>query len=222
MTTLSWPRDGIVRERAEGLDLLIFEDRPHSIAQMFYDSVEAVPERTALICDAVRWTYKELETNVNRYARVLEEKMGVYKGDRIAVLLDNRPEFVILYLAITTIGSIFIPLNTRLKSRELVYQIQKSEPKLLFVSNDFWSEVEPIQADIDCTERIFSIGGDISGLESFETHLSDAAIERLSDQTINEHDPACILFTSGTTGHPKGVVLSHRIWPYRRCKAILP
>ena len=170
MTTLSWPRDGVARESAEGVDLLIYEDRPRSIPQMFYDSASAQPDRTALIWDDIRWTYRELETCVNRTAWALKKEMGIriHKGDRVAVLLGNRPEFVILYLAITAIGGIFVPLNTRLKSRELVYQIQKARPKLLFVSKDFWTEIEPIKEDINSVEEIFSVGGDIAGIEPCE------------------------------------------------------
>ncbi len=130
MTTLSWPRNGIARESAEGVELLIYEDRPRSIPQMFYDSASTQPNRTALICDDLRWTYRELETRVNRAAWALKKERGIHKGDRVAVLLGNRPEFVILYLATTAIGGIFVPLNTRLKSRELVYQVQKARPKL--------------------------------------------------------------------------------------------
>ena len=179
---------------------------------MFYDSASAQPDRIALICDDIRWTYRELETRVNRTAWTLKKERGirVHKGDRVAVLLGNRPEFVILYLAITAIGGIFVPLNTRLKSRELVYQIQNARPKLLFVSRDFWTEIEPIKEDINSVEKIFSVGGDIAGIEPFQTLLSAGTTEeRISGENLNEHDPGCILFTSGTTGNPKGVVLSH-------------
>ena len=209
LTTLSWPRDGIARESAEGVDLLIYEDRPRSIPQMFYDSASAQPDRIALICDGIRWAYRELETRVNRTAWTLKEERGIHKGERVAVLLGNRPEFVILYLATTAIGGIFVPLNTRLKSRELVYQIQKARPKLLFVSKDFWTEIEPIKEDIDSVEEIFSVGGDIAGIEPFESLFTAGATERISGENLNEHDPGCILFTSGTTGNPKGVVLTH-------------
>jgi len=209
MTTLSWPRDGIARESAEGVDLLIYEDRPRSIPQMFYDSASAQPDRIALICDDIRWTYRELETRVNRAAWALKKERGIHKGDRVSVLLGNRPEFVILYLATTAIGGIFVPLNTRLKSRELVYQIQKAGPKLLFVSKDFWTEIEPIKEDIDSVEEIFSVGGDIAGIEPFEPLFTAGTTERISGENLNEHDPGCILFTSGTTGNPKGVVLTH-------------
>lgn len=209
MTTLSWPRDGIAREKVGGVDLLIYEDRPRSIPQMFYDSASAQPDRIALICDDIQWTYRELETRVNRAARALKKNRDIHKGDRVAILLGNRPEFVILYLAITVIGGVFVPLNTRLKSRELVYQIQKAGPKLLFVSKDFWTEIEPIKEDIDSVEEIFSVGGDIAGIEPFETLFTAGTTERISGENLNEHDPGCILFTSGTTGHPKGVVLTH-------------
>ena len=211
MTTLSWPRDGITREKAGCVDLLIYEDRPQSIPQMFYDSVSAQPDRTALVCDDIRWSYRELEARVNQSARALKKNrdIRINKGDRVAVLLDNCPEFVILYLATTAIGGIFVPLNTRLKSRELVYQIQKARPKLLFVSKDFWTEIEPIKEDINSVEEIFSVGGDIADIAPCEPLLSAGATEKISGENLNEHDPGCILFTSGTTGNPKGVVLTH-------------
>jgi len=206
---LNWPQDGIVREQIEGVDLLIYEDRPRSIPQMFYNSALAQPDRTALICDDIRWSYKELEARVNLAALTLKQKWGIQKGDRVAVMLGNCPEFVILYLGITIIGGIFVPLNTRLKSREFSYQIQKATPKLVFVSEDFWTEIEPIKQDLRSVEKFFSVGGDITGTEPFEVLFTDSSTERIFIENLNENDLGCILFTSGTTGHPKGVMLTH-------------
>ena len=78
--TLNWPQDGIVREVIGGVDLLIYKDRPRSIPRMFYDSASAQPDRTALICDDLRWSYKALEARVNQAAWTLKERQGIRTG----------------------------------------------------------------------------------------------------------------------------------------------
>lgn len=105
---------------------------------MFMESVVRNPDKPALICEDLRWSYRELGCLVNRAAFSLFERYGVRKGDRVAVLLNNCPEFVVLDLAVTSLGGIFVPLNARLKARELVPQIFKAKPKVLIAGEDTW------------------------------------------------------------------------------------
>ena len=204
----SWPKDGIVREKIEGVEQLIYKNRPGSILQLFYDSVTTRSDHPALICDDVRWTYQNLETHVNRTARMLKKRWGVRKGDRVAVLLGNCPEFVVLYLAVTAVGGIFVPLNTRLKSRELAFQIQKVSPVLLFFYGEIFKEIEPLRDKLP-SMRYFCVDGNIADTLLFDLQGETGSAERLPIEALKETDLDCILFTSGTTGHPKGVMLTH-------------
>lgn len=206
----SWPRHEIVRETIGGVDLLIYRERPSSVPEMFYRSVDANPHHLALVFNKARWSYASLEEAVNRVARTLRERWGVAKGDRVAAVLHNCPEFVILYLAVGAVGGILVPLNARLKGRELLFQIQRTEPLLLFVSPETWPEVEPIRGKIPSVRGFISVGGDLPESYPWESLLEGPPAFRPSLRGILEEDLCTIFFTSGTTGLPKGVMLNHR------------
>jgi acyl-CoA synthetase (AMP-forming)/AMP-acid ligase II len=184
----SWPRDGIVRGQIDGVDFLIYENRPQSIPQMFYDSAKTNSNRLALICDDVRWTYQGLKAHVDSAALALKERWNIQKGDRIATLLSNCPEFVILYLAVTAVGGIFVPLNARLKSRELIFQIQKAAPALMFLSPENWPEVRSIKDTLTSVRSFFSVGESITETEPFQRLITGTPRTRHFPGDIKESD----------------------------------
>jgi acyl-CoA synthetase (AMP-forming)/AMP-acid ligase II len=206
----NWPREGVVTERIEGQDLLIYRERPASVPAMFYQSVDAHGERPCLVSDEGRWSYRDLEDRVNRTARALGTRWGVKAGDRVAVLLHNCPEFVVLYLAVTALGAVFVPLNARLKSAELRFQIQKARPVLLFASHETWPEAAPLRAEAPWMRAGFHVGEAVPDTLSFSSLLAGESAPRPPAGEIPEGDLCSIIFTSGTTGLPKGVMLTHR------------
>lgn len=208
--TMGWSKEGVVREIIEGVELLIYKERPRSLPHMFRASVDRSPDRLALICDDVRWSFRELAHLVGKTASSLRALWGVKKGDRVAVALNNCPEFVILYLAATSLGAIFVPLNARLKSEELLPQVTKAAPTVLIVDKDTWANVEPIRDQIPMVKRILMVGGSGPGLEPFDSLLETEDSEAIPAEEIWEGDLCSIIFTSGTTGRPKGVMITHR------------
>ncbi len=207
---MPWSREGVTRESIDGVDLLIYQERPASLAHMFKDSVARNPQKEALICGDLRWSYRELESMVNRASFFLSERCGLGKGDRLAVILNNCPEFVVLYLAVTSLGAVFVPLNGRLKARELLPQIMKARPKVLVSGEDTWPEVQELLDKIQGLVRIFKLGDPAFGAESLEELLLGSEVPAPSLDHIQEGDLCSIIFTSGTTGTPKGVMISHR------------
>ncbi|ACU73762.1 AMP-dependent synthetase and ligase [Catenulispora acidiphila DSM 44928] len=154
------------------------------------------PRRTALVHEDRSITYAALDDRVNRLAHVLRER-GISRGDRVAYLGPNHPAYLETLFAAGTIGSVFVPLNTRLTAPELRHQIEDSGSTLMV------STRSP-QADAlaDAIDILPAEGAD------YEAALAAATPEPW-DEPVALDDPCLIMYTSGTTGRPKGAVLTH-------------
>ncbi|MBO8157318.1 MAG: o-succinylbenzoate--CoA ligase [Bacillaceae bacterium] len=167
---------------------------------------ELTPDRTALIDrsqnQAQTWSYKALQQSVNKMAWFLQEHLHVQKGDRVAILSDNRGEYLMAYLALAKLGAIAVPLNIRLTADEQAFQIRDSGCRALIFEKTFRQRKD----ELVFSTRIESVF-ELDSWQEIEPsiHLSKS----LPDYHKSEHDPYIICYTSGTTGRPKGAVLSH-------------
>lgn len=170
------------------------------------------PDREALfdLSSGVRYSYSQLNERANRAANFLGERYGVQKGDRVSILAHNSIAYVDLLFGLGKIGAIFAPLNWRLTSRELTYIVDDCQPKVLIVGPEFVSVFHEMQDAIQVEHIISLEGADIPGTEAYEGSLSQASALEPAPPLIDEEDGYCILYTSGTTGRPKGAVLPHR------------
>ncbi|CAN5471043.1 long-chain fatty acid--CoA ligase [soil metagenome] len=156
--------------------------------------VKSVGKPAIIAGDLVR-TYDELAERIDRLADALIAR-AVAPGDRIAYLGANAPEFLETLFAAGAAGAVFVPLNTRLAAPEIAYQLEDSGAAIVIVS----AECAPLLAGSATTS--ITVGDD------YERMLADAKPTR-RDLTVSLDDPAMILYTSGTTGRPKGAVLTH-------------
>lgn len=170
------------------------------------------PEREAVfdLASDRRYTYAQLNGRVDRLAGSLQNKYGIQKGDRVSILAQNSIAYVDLLFGLGKIGAIFAPLNWRLTSRELTYILKDCQPEILIVGPGFVSVFEEMRGEIDVRHILSLEGADIAGAESYERLLDKAPASRRERPLVDENDPWCILYTSGTTGRPKGAVLPHR------------
>ena len=163
-------------------------------------------ERTAYVIGAERVTYRQLNTQSNRFAHVLRG-LGVGRGDRVATLALNRVEYPAIYFAVAKLGAIHVPLNFRWKAAEVRYALGQSEAGVLLVARDFEEMARSLQPELPALRQMIPLDGD--GAES-AAHLLARASDGEPDADVDERDPHVMLYTSGTTGDPKGALLSHR------------
>lgn len=160
--------------------------------------------------DGREFSNAEFDRRVNRMAHALA-KWGIVKGERVAALMLNSSEFLEIFFACAKTGAIMVPVNFRLAVPELIYILRDSSPRALVYSSDFAEKVKAIKAaGLPCT-LYFRHGGDNipedPALSAFVAPLPTNEPVPASEVTLD--DPLFVMYTSGTTGDPKGAMLSH-------------
>lgn len=171
------------------------------------------PHRTALLDlhTGQQFTYAELNQRACRLAN-LARRLGVQKGDRVSILAHNSPVYFDLLFGLPKIGAIFAPLNWRLTAHELSYILQDNQPTLLLCGPEFVDVLAELPEQT--LPRLLRLEGAVfpPGLdaESYEEEIAASSPAEPERPILDGEDVYCILYTSGTTGHPKGAVLPHR------------
>ena len=210
-TKVGWPKeitDKITRQIVHGRENYVFKDRPNDLNELFRNTVAKYPDKVALIFEDREITYRELDRLVNNLASALINDCGVKKGDRVGILFKNCIEAVISMFGILRTGAICLPFNNKLKSAELKYQLQNSETKILIGESEYYEPtIAPLRDEVPC-EQYFLLGDPIPGTKPFSALIEKDAQEDIF-VPVHEEDIAWIVYTSGTTGLPKGSMSSH-------------
>lgn len=179
-----------------------------SVASLLRKTAAEFSDKTAIYFQDIEITYKDLEEKVNRLANGLAN-LGLKKGERAAVLLPNCPEFVISYFGIVSIGATIVPINPLFKAEELKYILNDASIKILITAAPFQNLVESIWNEAQSLESLIIIGGETEkDIYDFAELIEGSASEPFNI-TIEPDDVASCLYTSGTTGKPKGALLTH-------------
>jgi len=179
-----------------------------NLAQNFAVLARKEPDRPAFKEPRGAWSFGEYDARVNRLADALLE-LGLEKGDRISCVMDNVIEIVDLYLATARIGVVLNPVNFRLVADEIRYIVGHAESRAVFAQPDFADEVEKAIHGLDRVEhRFLTHGGERPGWRSYDA-LLDSGSDAPPDCAVAPEDVWVLLYTSGTTGRPKGVLRTH-------------
>lgn len=179
-----------------------------TLVELLENSSRIYPKKVALIFGEKRIIYAELNNRVIRVSYGLIQ-LGINKDEKIAILLKNCLEYVISYFAILKIGAIVIPLNFMLKEEELKYILGDAGVSTVITSSEFIPTIDRLKLRLENLRQVIVVGEKIPGTINFSDLLSGSSgCERALD--FGPENVATILYTSGTTGHPKGVMLTHR------------
>ncbi len=198
--------------------------KKQTLAEVLAATSAAHAQDEALVIAGRRLTWAELRDNVREVARGLRA-LGIGRGDHVAVCMGNSLEWVIFFYAAATIGAVTVPVNTRFKADEMAYCLKQADVKLLFITDrflkiDFIAMLRGICPAVDralpdpalpLLQTVVVLGQDLpAGATGFTDMLSrGASLEEILPEEVKPDDVLLMQFTSGTTSHPKGVMLSH-------------
>jgi len=179
-----------------------------NLAALLESNAVRFPDSPGIIFEGNKITYKELDTKASQIAYALQ-KAGVAKGDRVAIHLPNCPEFIITYFGILKTGATVIPVNVMLKQQEIEYLLSDSGSKILFTLSEFLIEAAPATKKIQGFKETIVVGHKGGDGTPFETLFGNSQPPLRAVDVDAAEDLAVIFYTSGTTGRPKGAMLTH-------------
>jgi len=167
------------------------------------------PNKEAVIFGDTRLTYRQFNARINRLAHALMD-IGIKKGEHVAILMFNCHQYLESYYALAKIGAVAVPLNFRLHAEELKYVINNADAVAIIMGGPFVPTVRDMQADLPQVRQYISVAAvPVEGMLHYES-----LIEKYPDHEplvlVDEEDPAFIMYTAGTTGRPKGAVITHK------------
>jgi len=198
----------LVEEEVRGQKLRVFKRTPPSLRKLFARA-RARGDETFLVYEDERLSFAEVMRGVDALAAALVEHYGVRPGDRVAIAMRNYPEWVMSFAAITSIGAVSVSLNAWWTTEELDYALRDSGSRVVIADAERLERIEPLLAELGLRGVAVRVMGELpAGVERWQDVVVAGAT--LPEVDVQPDMDATILYTSGTTGHPKGAVSTHR------------
>lgn len=188
-----------------GQQLRAYKNAPPNL-RAFFQASAAFGDAEYLIFERDRITYAEAHAQVAAFAAWLVAQ-GVRRGDRVAIAMRNYPEWLLAYWACTSIGVAAVGFNAWWIAEEMAYAIADSQPKVIVCDEERFARLAPQHFE-SCKIVLVRASATPAGIATWQDTIATRAA--FPDATIDPDDDACIFYTSGTTGHPKGAQLTHR------------
>ncbi|MFD1031259.1 class I adenylate-forming enzyme family protein [Metaplanococcus flavidus] len=176
-----------------------------NISGLLERNARKFPQTEALVGMGQRLTFEEMDQMANNVAHALRKK-GITEGDKVVLFMPNVPEFVLVYFAVQRLKAVIVPINAKLSQKEVEYILDHSDAKALVAHELLFEAVKGIKPD---GLLLIKTGETTEGWESFGEFAVNGSSEKIFSDA-KEDEPSTILYTSGTTGQPKGVLFSHR------------
>ena len=179
-----------------------------TLGKMLEDAVQRNPRKCAIKFNKRKISYRELNESVNKAAHGLIS-LGLQKGDRIGILSENCPEYIMTYFAALKFGGIAVPINSFLTGNEIKYIVDNCQIKVLVASKKFLRTIQPVLPQMESLVKVIVINDPEQTEHMSFTALMESGSPENVQADVSEEDLAVFIYTSGTTGHPKGAMLSH-------------
>jgi len=179
-----------------------------SIRRILEETSQKFEQKPAIIFEDNEISFEEIHTQVLKLANALSG-LGVGKGDKVAIYLPNSPQYAYSYLACFHLGAVGVPLDYMLKNDELISCLQHSEAKILIARDREDVDLGKVRNSADGLTTVILCGGNLDGALQYDDLIAKSTTQ-LPEVEIADTDPALIMYTSGTTGKPKGILLNYK------------
>lgn len=191
-----------------GNEYRVFENAPSSLIGIFAHGAMH-GDRKFLFYEGRSWSFAEIWSDARRFANALSLGLGVRQGDRVAIAMRNYPEWITSYMAVISLGAVVVPLNAWWKTEELRYALNDCSAKIVILDPRRLEYLAPVKEELGLT-FILAGGGGRGADHAYSELLKGSHTDDLPAVLIAPDDDFAIYYTSGSTGNPKGVILTHR------------
>ena len=186
------------------------------------NTVVKFPHKPAAIWEDRRYTYAELDAQIAALATHLSTDVGLVRGDRLAIAAPNCLAFYLTYWAAMRLGVILVPVNTRLRPDVMAFVLNETEARALIVHKDLVDAIAGIRGELKHVERLITVDREMADATTFDALLEGVDAPAPACESLTGDDVAVIVYTSGTTGLPKGPVITHGNLLYNIKNTIIP
>jgi len=192
-----------------GVRLPVFQNAPPHLRAVLQAAAAEHRDLTFLVFEEERVSFGDFDAQVNRLAKAIAQEYGIRKGDRVGICMRNYPEYMVAMMAIVSLGAVVVFLNSWWTGDELIYGFEDSGAKLVFADGPRGGAIAPFAEKLGVSV-ILVRGQPQGGVRAYDDLLAGVPEASAPDTEIDTDDDFAVMYTSGSTGHPKGVVQTHR------------
>jgi len=194
-------------QEIRGRQYKVFANAPVNLMQLYQDAISDLP---FFVYFEERLTFGETWQRSASLANLLQKEYGIRKGDRVAISMRNFPEWVLAFMATTSIGGIAVAMNSLWQTEEMVYGLNDCGARVLFADQERLDRLAPARGSVKIDVLAVRPGSQSADEQEFSARVRPYLNAAMPEVDVHPDDPATIFYTSGSTGHPKGVISTHR------------